>query len=290
MPSRSEVLTPTLLRGWPLPDPGSDKHSRGNVLVVGGAASTPGAALLAGVAALRVGAGRLKLAVAESTAVAVAVAVPEAGVTGLPQDESGAVLGAGADRLRASAGGIDVLLVGPGLDDAEQTAQLLAALVPMLGSDVPVVLDAYALGVLPGLADVRAALAGRLALTPNASEAARLLGVDEVDDFDAAVPEIAERFSAVVTCRDVVAAPDGRAWRASSGYGGLATSGSGDVLAGAVTGLVARGAGLDQAACWGTHLHAAGGDRLAARVGSLGYLARELVEQLPLSMMELSAR
>jgi hydroxyethylthiazole kinase-like uncharacterized protein yjeF len=290
VPSPNEVLTPALLRDWPLPSTGSDKHSRGNVLVVGGAASTPGAALLAGVASLRVGAGRLKLAVAESTAVAVAVAVPEAGVTGLAQDQNGTVLGAGAERLRSSIGGIDVLLVGPGLDDAEQTAQLLAAVVRMLGADVPVVLDAYALGVLPGLRNVQAALAGRVVLTPNASEAARLLDEEEVEDFASAVPEIAKRFDAVVSCQGVIAAPDGRRWTASSGYGGLATSGSGDVLAGAVTGLVARGAGLDQATCWGTHLHAAGGDRLAARVGPLGYLARELVEQLPLAMMELSAR
>jgi hydroxyethylthiazole kinase-like uncharacterized protein yjeF len=220
----------------------------------------------------------------------VAVAVPEAGVTGLAQDQNGTVLGAGAERLRSSIGGIDVLLVGPGLDDAEQTAQLLAAVVRMLGADVPVVLDAYALGVLPGLRNVQTALAGRVVLTPNASEAARLLDEEEVEDFASAVPEIAKRFDAVVSCQGVIAAPDGRRWTASSGYGGLATSGSGDVLAGAVTGLVARGAGLDQATCWGTHLHAAGGDRLAARVGPLGYLARELVEQLPLAMMELSAR
>jgi NAD(P)H-hydrate repair Nnr-like enzyme with NAD(P)H-hydrate dehydratase domain len=160
----------------------------------------------------------------------------------------------------------------------------------MLEASTPVLLDAYALGVLPGLTDVRKALSGRLVLTPNASEAARLLDLDEVEDFDEAVPEIADRFGAVVSCQDVVAAADGRFWRTSSGYGGLGTSGSGDVLAGAIAGLIARGADLDQAACWGTHLHAAAGDRLAARVGPLGYLARELVEVLPLVLMEHSAR
>jgi NAD(P)H-hydrate repair Nnr-like enzyme with NAD(P)H-hydrate dehydratase domain len=87
----------------------------------------------------------------------------------------------------------------------------------------------------------------------------------------------------------VIAAPDGRCWWTSTGSGGLGTSGSGDVLAGAVAGLLARGADLDQATCWGTHLHGAAGDRLAARVGPLGYLARELVEQLPLALVELSA-
>lgn len=290
MPSRSEIVTPSLLRDWPLPGSGSGKRSRGNVLVVGGAAGTPGAALLAGVAALRVGAGRLQLAVAASVAGVVAVAAPEAGVTAMQQDDAGTVLGAGAERLRSPAGSTDVLLVGPGLDDADEAATLLAALVPMLAETTPVLLDAYTLGVLPGLTEVTDALGGRLVLTPNASEAARLLDVDEVEDFDKAVPEIADRFGAVVSCQDVIAAPGGRFWRTSSGYGGLGTSGSGDVLAGAIAGLVARGADLDQAACWGTHLHAAAGDRLAARVGPLGYLARELVEVLPLVMMEYSAR
>ena len=288
MPSPSETVTPTLLRGWPLPEPGKDKHSRGNVLVVGGAASTPGAAMLAGVAALRVGAGRLQLGIAESVAGAVAVAVPEAAVVALPQDAHGTVLG-GVDALAAALESTDVLLLGPGLDDPEEAARLLEGVVSRLPGDVPVVLYAYGLGVLPGLGDIQDALRGRLVLTPNPSEAARLLEVDGIDDFGTAVPRMAERFGAVVSCQDVVAASDGRRWWTSTGSGGLGTSGSGDVLAGAVAGLLARGAALDQATCWGTHLHGAAGDRLAARVGPLGYLARELVEQLPLAMVELSA-
>ena len=86
MPSQSEkVITPRLLRDWPLPDPRGDKESRGTVLVVGGARFTPGAVLLAGVAALRAGAGRLQLAVNASTAAALSIAVPEAKVVGLPE-------------------------------------------------------------------------------------------------------------------------------------------------------------------------------------------------------------
>jgi hydroxyethylthiazole kinase-like uncharacterized protein yjeF len=289
VPSPSETVTPTLLRGWPLPAPGSDKHSRGNVLVVGGAASTPGAAMLAGAAALRVGAGRLQLGVAESVAGTVAVAVPEAAVVPLPQDARGTVLGSSVGSLGSALETTDVLLLGPGLDDPDETARLVEAVVSRLPTDVPVVLDAYGLGVLPELSEVQHALRGRLVLTPNPSEAARLLEVDAIDDFATAVPRIADRFGAVVSCQDVIATSDGRCWCTSTGSGGLGTSGSGDVLAGAITGLLARGAAPDQATCWGTHLHGAAGDRLAARVGPLGYLARELVEQLPLAMVELSA-
>src|SRR3954453_18122357 len=75
------------LRDWPLPQPRGDKRSRGQLLVIGGGRTTPGAAMLAGLAALRVGAGVLTLAVADSVAAAVAAAVPEAGVLWLPENE-----------------------------------------------------------------------------------------------------------------------------------------------------------------------------------------------------------
>src|SRR3954451_17416851 len=181
MPSRTEILTPASLRDWPLPPPADTKYGRGQVLVVGGARSSPGAALLAGTSALRVGAGRLTLAVARSVAVATAIAVPEAGVLGLPETKAGAVDGTGTEVLDSDLAGADAVLVGPGLDDADRTADLLQALVPRVGSAVPVLLDAYALGVLPDLAEARDALGGRLVLTPNPAEAARLLGVDEID-------------------------------------------------------------------------------------------------------------
>jgi NAD(P)H-hydrate repair Nnr-like enzyme with NAD(P)H-hydrate dehydratase domain len=134
---------------------------------------------------------------------------------------------------------------------------------------------------------VQKALAGRLLLTPNQSEAERLLDRD-VKDLDDDVAEIAERYGAVVTSMNSIAAPDGSRWNSTSGFGGLATSGSGDVLAGTIVGLSARGATLAQAACWGTYLHAAAGDRLAARVGPLGFLARELSGEMPGLLVELS--
>jgi hydroxyethylthiazole kinase-like uncharacterized protein yjeF len=283
-----EIITPALLRTWPLPAVKDSKYARGQVLVVGGAARTPGAALLTGLAVLRVGAGHLTLAVADSAAVPMAVATPEAGVVGLPQNEHGSVLGADLGAIESTLGSVDVVVVGPGLDDADQTAELLTRMVPLLGPDTRLVLDAYALGVLPGQPKVVESLAGRVILTPNKNEGSRLLG-RELDDLEGDVAEIAARYGAVVTCQNVIADPDGNRWRISSGQEGLATSGSGDVLAGAVAGLLARGTTPAQAACWGTHLHAAAGDRLASRVGAVGYLARELLDELPLIVVELSS-
>jgi len=275
------VLTPTALREWPLPEPGHGKYARGAVVVVGGAAGSPGAVVLSGLAALRVGAGKLSVAVAASVAPAVAVAVPEAGVTPLAQDDDGALTGAGLGPLERKLARASAVLLGPGLDEPDSTLALLTGVLERVADDVPLVLDAFGVGVLPRLDDA-AALRGRLVLTPNGDELARLLEVDDVADEDLpdAVRTVAERYGAAVSCADLVAA-DGRLWRKVTGDRGLGTSGSGDVLAGAITGLLARGAGPGQAAAWATHLHAAAGDRLAGTVGRVGYLAREILDVLP---------
>jgi hydroxyethylthiazole kinase-like uncharacterized protein yjeF len=267
------------------------------VLVIGGARKTPGAALLAGVAALRAGAGRLTLAVAESVAVPLAIALPEAGVLGLPETTTGTVVGSAAGSLAAELETADAVLVGPGLDDKDQTTALLRELLKATpGSPPCIVLDAFALASVPELEAELAPWAGRLILTPNITEAGILLG-REVEDLHRQLPEVADKYRAVVTCQGAIAEPrSSRAaasgaglWEITTGHSGLGTSGSGDVLSGAITGLRARGTGNAQAACWGTHLHAAAGDRLASRLGGLGYLARELTDELPPLMMELSA-
>src|SRR4051812_44881973 len=112
------VVTPATLRAWPLPDPGEDKEERGRLLVVGGSAMTPGAVRLAGEAALRAGAGKLRLATVSQAATALGVAVPEAGVLSLPTDDDGRLAGSAASTLRDEAGQVDAVLLGPGLKGA----------------------------------------------------------------------------------------------------------------------------------------------------------------------------
>lgn len=291
MPSDREpaptTVTPNLLRGWPLPEPGGSKYGRGQVVVVGGAAHTPGAAMLSAMAALRVGAGRLSLAIAESVALQVAVALPESGVLPL-READGHVRGDALDDLADDLASADAVLLGPGLDEPDGTRALVRALPGLVGDDTTVVLDAFALGVAPDVEADLAPLGGRLLFTPNTSEAGRLLGRDlSDDDLVADVVEIAARYGAVVSCQSVVAAPDGSVWLGGTGTGGLGTSGSGDVLSGAIVGLAARGATCTQAAVWATYAHAASGDRLAVQVGPLGYLARELVDELPRVLVEI---
>ena len=285
-PITPQPVTPALLRKNRLPSPGGHKGSRGRVAVVGGSRSTPGAILLSGVAALRVGAGVLGLAVPESVAIPLAVAVPEAGVTAFAD----AVSAKDLDDVRAVVADAEAVLIGPGLDRPEQTRVLLAGL--LADASGPVVLDAFALGVLSVVHDDGVALPKQLVLTPNSAEAARLLDCDpdQLDpEPDAVARSIANRWQATVSYSGVIADSKDNVFITGTGHPGVGTSGSGDVLAGAVAGLLARGVEPLWAAAWATYLHGAAGDRLAARVGQLGFLARELVDQLPVVLAELQA-
>ncbi|MET1039085.1 MAG: NAD(P)H-hydrate dehydratase [Aeromicrobium sp.] len=277
-PHDVEPLTPARLRSWPLPSPGGDKSSRGTVLVIGGSRFTPGAVLLAGTAALRAGAGKLQLATTESTAAALSIAVPEALVMGLPENEAGAARGWADDHLVDLARAADVVLFGPGLVDVDETGALLDTVVDEIGADTSLVVDAYALGALAKRPDLLRGRDRRAVLTPNVGEGAWLLDRDLGDDLDAESGAIAGAYDSVVTLFGHVAEPGGSSWRDETAEAGLGTSGSGDVLAGLTAGLLARGAEPAQAACWAVHVHAAAGQRLAVERGRTSYLAREIVD------------
>jgi ADP-dependent NAD(P)H-hydrate dehydratase len=284
------VVTPELLRAWGLPDGGDSKYVRGQVLVVGGAARSPGAAMLSGAAALRVGAGRLTLAVARSVASQVAVALPECGVAALEETADGHVYGrAVGEHVSIDLRKADAVLIGPGLDDIDHAADLLETLSSDIRPETVTALDAFALGALTRRPTVREGFSGPLVLTPNKEEAARLLGHD-IRDLAADTREAAERFGAVVSCYGYVADPRGSVWRIGTGASGLGTSGSGDVLAGAVAGFCARGVPPDRAAVWASYTHAVAGDRLSVRVGPMGYLASELLAELPRVLVEVGAQ
>ena len=123
MSSPSETVTPDLLREWGLPDPGNSKKTRGRVMVVGGSRRSPGAILLAGEAALRVGAGRLGLVVPLSIEAQIGVVIREAAVFALPEQATDPIEGHLRDELAAA----DAVLVGPGFDEPDETRATLEA-------------------------------------------------------------------------------------------------------------------------------------------------------------------
>lgn len=290
-----EILDRDLLSHFPLPrhPEDGDKEERGRLLVVAGSRELAGAALLAGVGGLRAGAGKLQIATGASVAPTLAVAVPEARVVGCPETEDGCIAPPAIEPLLEWAEGAQAILIGCGLQHGPPLDALLDALLRS-GLDTPLVLDAAVLGSVAPRAETLRAWRGGAALLPHAREMARLLECEPEaveEDPLAAARAAADRFGAVALIKgrySYVVAPDGRAFRFTGGGVGLATSGSGDALAGIVGGLCARGADPLTAVLWGVFLHGEAGRALAAEIGRIGFLARELLDRVP-KLMELSS-
>ncbi len=294
------LVTAEVLAEHPLPDHGaeSDKGERGGVLVVGGTVETPGAVLLAGVAALRAGAGTLQVATTAPTAVAVAVAVPEALVIGLEGERPEELDAAAVEQLDSPLERANVVLVGPGTFTPDSTRRLVARAVERLAhTDGILVLDAGSLPLLAEDPDLLVPLGERAVVMPNPKEAGRMLDLDadpeEGLDPGACLLAAVDRFGCVVTVRGGetwTAQPGGPTYRDRSGVVGLATSGSGDVLAGLIAGLAARGADALTAVLWATEVHGRAGQRCTVRSGPVGFLARDLLDEVGPALVELSSQ
>jgi hydroxyethylthiazole kinase-like uncharacterized protein yjeF len=286
--SEFEIIDRALLGRFPLPhhpDDG-DKEERGRLLVIAGSRELAGAALLAGTGGLRAGAGKLQIATGASVATGLAVAMPEARVVGCPETEDGCIATGAIGSMLEWAGGAQAILMGCGLQHGPPLEDMLDALLGS-GLDKPLVLDAAVLGSLAPRAETLRAWRGGTILLPHAREMARLLEceAEEVEaDPLASARRAAETFGAVALIKgqySYIVEPGGRAFRFTGGGVGLATSGSGDTLAGIVGGLAARGADPLTAALWGVYLHGEAGRRLAKRIGRIGFLARELLDEVP---------
>lgn len=278
--------------GWiaahPLPihGGGTDKNSRGRVLAIGGSARAPGALRLTAEAALRVGAGKVQMATITSAAALLGLLVPEAGVLSLPEEEG--EIGPPDDALDEALPSADTVAIGPGMASREGAARLIRRAAEGAGAEARLVLDAGAIAAAADVEEALRPLAGRLVMTPHHGEMAALTGrpVEEIAaDPAATAGRVAKAFGAVVALKGtatVVAAPDGTTLDYAGGGVGMATGGSGDVLAGVIAGLLARGAAPLVATGWGVWLHGHSGRRMAARHGPIGFLARELLPEIPL--------
>jgi ADP-dependent NAD(P)H-hydrate dehydratase len=288
------VVTPELLCTHPLPrhEQEGDKHARGHVLVIAGSVEVPGAALLAGLGALRAGAGVLQIATCRSAALHLAMAMPEAMVVGCGETPAGGIDPANAPRLTELGSGCDAVLIGPGMMDDAAVAELTAELLKHLQAPV-FVIDASAFATLK-ISEMPTRPAGKIVATPHSGEMAKFLDVprEEVDnDPLRAARRAATALQAVVAMKGAsthIVSPDGEAWLSENGSIGLATSGSGDTLAGILAGLLARGTHATWATIWAVYMHGEAGRRLAKRNGTFGLLAREIPGEIPSIMQELS--
>jgi hydroxyethylthiazole kinase-like uncharacterized protein yjeF len=244
----------------------SHKGSNGNAVIVGGAAGMAGAVLLAGRAALKLGAGRVYVGMVER----------------LPLDPQQPEL-----MLRSAKESIPLataLAVGPGLGDSAEAMELLRQ---SINAPASLVLDADGLNLLAAHPALHAHVArreGGTVMTPHPLEAARLLGCDVTDiqaDRIAAAKQLATRFNAYVVLKgvgSVIAGPEGRWAINTSGNPGLASAGTGDVLTGFIVALLAQGWTVEEGLTAAVHLHGLAADRcVAAGLGPIGLSAGELI-------------
>lgn len=261
-----------------------DKTSKGGILILAGSRDVPGAALLAAMSAMRAGAGRLRIATVESVATQLGVAIPEAMVVGLPEHRNGGFAGSAVERIAELAQTADAVVAGMGVERGDTCKRIADAL---LATGAALALDAALLHSLEPLTRSGIERPVMPVLLPHAGELAALLDCDE--DEVAAEPlrsgrRAAELYRSVVLVKGVtsfVVHPDGRSFRFDGGAPGLGVSGSGDTLAGIAGGLLARGAEPLHALLWSVWLHGTAGERLAERVGPVGFLARQIPDEIP---------
>jgi hydroxyethylthiazole kinase-like uncharacterized protein yjeF len=317
-----EMAEPELVRSL-LPErpPYAHKGTFGKALLVSGSVNYTGAAYLAATAATRVGCGLVTLAPPQPLYPILAAKISEATWLLLPHDMG--VISAGAIKvLEEELGNYDALLVGPGLGCEKATVEfvsgfLSAAEAPHKKGHMgfllqkeeageraekeasplpPLVLDADALNILSELPDWWKLLPPESILTPHPGEMARLVGcsVKEVEaDRLGAVREMAARWGQVVVLKGaytLVAAPDGRVCVMPFANPGLATAGSGDVLAGAIVGFRAQGLDPYQAALAGAYVHGQAGEMARRELGETGTVAGDLLPRLPLVIKALRGR
>ncbi len=276
----------------PLPFGEVDKDARGRVVVVGGNREVPGAVLLTAVSALRAGAGKVQIATLASSAIALGIALPEARVIGFTKNEMGDIDPQHAEAIVGRIKSGDAVVLGPGMLD-DQGSGALAATILQSVEGASFVLDAAALTGLSKRPECIKKHGGRVVLTPHAGEMASFLDVpiEEVEaDPTGAARRAAAATGAVVLVkgsRTFIASPQGEIWESAHGNPGLAISGSGDILAGIIGGLLARGTSALLAAQWGVFMHGEAGARLKERHGLLGYLASEIPAEIPRIMANL---
>jgi hydroxyethylthiazole kinase-like uncharacterized protein yjeF len=278
---RPKALDQAALRDHPLPPIiDGDKETKGRLLVIAGSLEVPGAALLTATAAMRAGAGKLRIATVQSIALPLGMAMPEAMVLGMAEDEGGFAVAA-VHPLAGEAAEVDAVVAGPGVKRNSACGLLARAL---LESDAALALDVALLKALRQPDHERTITP---VLLPDADELAALLDADEDavrrDPLGCGL-RAAELYRSIVLVKGVVShvvTPGGDAWRYDGGAPGLGVSGSGDVLAGIVGGLLARGAEPLNALLWAVWLHGKAGAVLTKKVGPIGFLAREIAGEIP---------
>jgi NAD(P)H-hydrate epimerase len=273
----------------------SNKGTFGRVLINAGSINYIGAACLACGGAMRVGAGLVTLATASSLQAIIASKLAEVTYLPLPESRPGVISVEGAEIIHKQCGQYNVLLTGCGLGQDPATVKFLSSLLLKKGLP-PLVIDADGLNILARLPDWWRKIPDSTILTPHPGEMARLSGLT-IDKVQADRTGIALKFAAkwqkTVVLKGaftVIAAADGKCRVSPFANPGLASAGTGDVLAGTIAGLAAQGLNPYDAAALGVYLHGAAGDKIRSEIGDTGMIASDLLPALPLMIKQLKNR
>ena len=267
------------------------KGTFGHVFVLAGSRGFTGAAKLASGGALRSGVGLVTVGVPEGLGDVMAVALTEAMSLVLPGTKAESFARAAAEPALAFAAGKQAVVLGPGISQHEETKGFVGAF--LAGCEAPVVLDADGLNCLAGDLSGLGVDRGARVLTPHPGEMARLTGmsVGEVQrDREGAARELARAHGCVVVMKGagtVVADAAGETWINETGNPGMASGGTGDVLAGLMGGLIASGLDGARAACVAVYVHGLAGDLAAEARSERGMTAVDLLETIPLAWKEI---
>ena len=264
----------------------SNKGIYGHVLVIGGSVGKAGAAAMAGISALRAGAGLATVATAKSALPSAAGFYPELMTEPLAETEQGTISGRALQQIEDVARGKTVLAIGPGISRVPETSELVRNLVAK--SEIPIVLDADGLNAFEGKTDELNGEGRVLVITPHPGEMGRLAGCSAADVQKNRL-EIARKFAheheVIVVLkgnRTLVVQPDGEAWVNTTGNPGMSTGGTGDILTGMVAGMVAQHPKEAMlAVCAAVFLHGLAGDVMLESKGEFSMVATDLLPGLP---------
>ncbi len=278
-----------------LPERPVDSHKGlyGRVLVVAGSEGMSGAGALASRAALRSGAGLVTWAVPKRLSQLAALSCVELLTLPIPETAGGAPSVDAREHLIEAAREADAVVLGPGLPVAGETGELLRLLVPEIHP--PLVLDAGGLTAVGADWKLLKRRKAATVITPHPGEMGRLIGKTAAD-VQANREGIATKYAgvsgAVVVLKgaQTLVAQGDQLHVNQTGNPGMATAGSGDVLAGLIAGLIAQGLEAFAAARLGVHLHGLAGDLAAARLGQHGLLASDILAALPEAYLAYAAR
>ncbi len=265
--------------------PDAHKGTFGTALIIGGSRGMTGAVVLAGMAALRGGAGLVRLAVADRCLETVAAYEPSYMTAPLPDDVDGRISAAAHTRIVELAGAATVVALGPGLGRSPGLDRLVGLLYEELS--LPMVCDADALNALSTDRELIPRHAAPRVFTPHPGEFARLVGHNYPgEEREAAAMELANRGGVIVVLKGHrTFVTDGRRhWHNSTGNPGMATGGSGDSLTGLITALACQGLEPYEAARLGVYVHGLAGDLGAKDLGEASLTARDIVRFLPAAL------